>query len=272
MANYEDRINMKTKRIWELDFLRGFSIIMMVWDHLMYDLKSLPYWFSNYREIEIPLIERWVEFAHTYWYSTLREYGHWVFVAIFLLVSGISFTFSHSNLHRGIKLLIVAIIISVVTMSIESISGLGIGIFFGIIHMFAVGTILIYLIRKLWDNNIFILIIGLTIIFLGFAIEWDNVSYYNSITFSNFWEIILGLKGYGADHFGIIPYVGVIMVGTVIGKVFYPNRVSLLPKWDKKWNRVFTFAGQKSLIIFITHQVIIAGIIFIVGYFLGYTF
>ncbi|MFH0993386.1 MAG: heparan-alpha-glucosaminide N-acetyltransferase domain-containing protein, partial [bacterium] len=31
-----------SNRIWEIDFLRGFSIIMMVWDHLMYDLKSVP--------------------------------------------------------------------------------------------------------------------------------------------------------------------------------------------------------------------------------------
>lgn len=263
---------MKTKRIWELDFLRGFSIIMMVWDHLMYDLKSLPYWFSNYRQVDNPLIQSWVKFAQSYWSSTLREYGHWIFVAIFLLVSGISFTFSRSNLSRGIKLLIVATAISVVTMTIEAVSGLAIGIFFGIIHMFAVGTLLIHFMRKLWDNNVFILVVGLFVVFLGYVIQWDKVSYYNTITLSNFWEIILGLKGYGADHFGVIPYVGVIMVGTVIGKIFYSNRVSLLPKLDKKWNRIFTFAGQNSLIIFIAHQVIISGIIFIVGYFLGYTF
>jgi len=263
---------MKTKRIWELDFLRGFSIIMMVWDHLMYDLKSLPYWFSNYSQVNNPPVRDLVKFAQTYWSSSLREYGHWVFVAIFLLVSGISFTFSRSNLQRGIKLSIVAIVITIVTMSLESLSGLAIGIFFGIIHMFAVGTLLIYVIRRIWDNNLFILIIGLIIVFLGFVIGWDRVSYYDTITLSNFWQIIIGLKGYGADHFGIIPYVGVIMVGTVLGKVFYPNRVSLFPKWDKKWLRPFTYAGQKSLIIFITHQVIISGIIFIVGYFLGYIF
>lgn len=262
----------KTKRIWELDFLRGFSIIMMVWDHLMYDLKSLPYWFSNYHHVNNELIENWVEFAQTYWTSSLREYGHWVFVAIFLLVSGISFTFSRSNLSRGLKLLLVAVIISVITMTLESVTGLAIGIFFGIIHMFAVGTLIIYYLRKLWDNNIFILSIGLVIVGLGVVIQWDRVSYYNTVTLSNFWEIMIGLKGYGADFFGIIPYVGVIMIGTVLGKVFYANRVSLLPSWDKKWNRPFTFAGQKSLIIFVTHQVILAGIIFIVGYFLGYTF
>ncbi|PKL00766.1 MAG: hypothetical protein CVV56_04675 [Tenericutes bacterium HGW-Tenericutes-1] len=262
----------KTKRIWELDFLRGFSIIMMVWDHLMYDLKSLPYWFSNYHQVNNPIIENWVEFAQSYWSSTLREYGHWVFVAIFLLVSGISFTFSRSNLSRGLKLLLVAVIISVITMTLESVTGLAIGIFFGIIHMFAVGTLFIYYLRKLWDNNIFILLIGLIIVGLGVVIQWDRVSYYNTVTLSNFWEIIIGLKGYGADFFGVIPYVGVIMIGTVMGKVFYTNRVSLLPAWDKKWNRPFTFAGQKSLIIFVTHQVILAGIIFIVGYFLGYSF
>jgi uncharacterized membrane protein len=258
------------KRIWELDFLRGFSIIMMIFDHLMYDLKSFPTWVSNYSVINNPIMTSAVEFARLYWYSSLRQYGHWVFVAIFLLVSGISFTFSRSNLSRGLKLLVVAVVISIVTMSIESISGLSIGIFFGIIHMFAVGTIIIYVFRKIWDNNLFILIFGISLIILGGVIRWDRVPYYSEVTLSNFWEIILGLKGYGADYFGIIPYVGVIMIGTVIGKIYYQNRVSLLPSLDKKWNRPFVYVGQRSLIIFITHQLILAGIIFIVGFILGY--
>ena len=25
-------------RIWELDFLRGLSVILMIWDHLMFDI------------------------------------------------------------------------------------------------------------------------------------------------------------------------------------------------------------------------------------------
>ncbi len=82
-----------TNRIWELDFLRGFSIIMMVWDHLMFDLKSIPSWFSNYGDLEHPILQTVVDFAHSYWYGSARAVGHFIFVAIFLLVSGISFTF-----------------------------------------------------------------------------------------------------------------------------------------------------------------------------------
>ncbi len=261
-----------SKRIWELDFLRGFSIIMMVFDHLMYDLKSIPTWFSNYHEVENVFVSQLVELARLYWYSTLREYGHWVFVAIFLLVSGISSTFSRSNLSRGIKLLIVAALISIVTMSVEAFTGLQIGIIFGIIHMFAVGTLIVYLLRKLWDNNLFLLIIGLVIVFLGFVIKWDRVSYYNQVTFANFWEIMIGFKGYGADFFGIIPYVGVILIGVVIGKVFYPNRQSLLPSSDKAWNRPFVYVGKHSLWVFLTHQLILAGLVFLIGFLLGYKF
>ncbi len=260
------------KRIWELDFLRGFSIIMMVFDHLMYDFKSIPTWFSNYHEIENVFVANLVELSRLYWYSTLRQYGHWVFVAIFLLVSGISSTFSRSNLSRGLKLLAVAILISVVTMSVEVWTGLQIGIVFGIIHMFAVGTLIVYFLRKLWDNNLFLLIIGFIIVFLGFVIQWDSVSYYNQVTFANIWEIILGLKGYGADFFGIIPYVGVILIGVVIGKVLYPHRQSLLPSADKPWNRPFVYVGKHSLLVFLTHQLILAGLVFLIGFILGYRF
>ncbi|MBU1144953.1 MAG: DUF1624 domain-containing protein [Firmicutes bacterium] len=260
----------KKYRIWELDFLRGLAILLMVFDHLMFDLKSLPNWFSNFYSVGSPFMEWLYDFASLYWESALRAYGHIVFVAIFLLVSGISFNFSRSNLKRGLKFLAVAIIISVITMTTEVVSGLQIGILFGIIHLFAVGTLLTYLFRKIWNNDVFILALGLIIIGIGFYIEWWKVSYYETITFSRFFEIIIGLKGYGADYFGIIPYTGVIMVGTVLGNLFYSKRVSLLPGLDKKWNRPFVFAGQKSLIIFVTHQLVILTLVYLLGYLLGY--
>jgi uncharacterized membrane protein len=260
----------KQTRIWEVDFLRGFSIIMMVWDHLMFDLKSIPGWFSNYAALDRPGFEAVVDFARDYWYGEPRAALHYVFVAFFLIVSGISFTFSRSNLKRSLKFLAFAVLITVVTFAIDRFTGLGVSVFFGIIHMFAFGTLITWALRKLWDNDIFMLAIGAAIVVFGVLFAWRDVPVYGSVTWENAIPIMLGTAAFGADHFGILPYAGVIMIGTVIGNLFYKSRQSLLPKLDGAWNRPFVFAGRHTLFIFVTHQIILAGLVFLAGYLAGY--
>ena len=76
---------MKRKRVWELDFARGFAIIMMIWDHLMFDLKDMDYYFKNFDELNRSGF-LWVnQFAETYWNSTVRFYGHFFFVSVFFV-------------------------------------------------------------------------------------------------------------------------------------------------------------------------------------------
>jgi len=265
---------MNSKRVWELDFLRGLSILLMVMDHFMYDLNSLPYWFANYSQITEPgsLMDILYRVGNWYWYSGLRNNFHFVFVAIFLLVSGISFTFSHSNLKRGLKFGIVALLISAVTISVEYFTGLNIGIVFGIIHMFAVGTILTYLLRKITKNNVIVFFVGLAFVIYGLSFDFINVDYVPTVEWNNILQIIIGLKGYGADHFGIFPYTGVIMIGTVIGELFYKSKQSLLPIWDKPWNKPFISAGKHTLAIFVLHQPILFLIVYLLGIAFGYHF
>jgi uncharacterized membrane protein len=260
------------KRIWELDFLRGLSILLMVFDHLMYDLKTLRAWLSNYFVVHNEFVEGAVNFATQYWNSELRKYGHWVFVDIFLLVSGISFTFSRSNLKRSLKFAIAAIVLTAVTWLAEEFAGMNILIVFGIIHMFAVCTFLTWLLRKIWNNDLFILILGFASIFIGVLIHWYSVEYLTEITFANFWRVILGINGYGADFFGIFPQLGFILIGTVIGNVFYRHRTSLLPHLDGGWNFPFVFAGRHSFAIFLFHQPIVFGLIYLITTALGYHF
>ncbi|MDD3477475.1 MAG: heparan-alpha-glucosaminide N-acetyltransferase domain-containing protein [Candidatus Izemoplasmatales bacterium] len=259
-------------RVWELDFLRGLSIILMVFDHLMYDLKSLPYWFADFRDVNHPIGNWLQEAAVWYWNSWLRADFHFVFVSIFLLVSGISFTFSRSNWIRGMKFTLVAVLISVVTMGVEMLYGLDIGIIFGIIHMFAVGTLLTLLVRKIWNNDVFILILGVAIVAYGVSFHFWDVPYYANLSWEAIPKIIIGIRGYGADHFGIFPYVGMIMIGTVIGNIFYKDKKSLLPKWDGKWNRPFQAAGRYTLWIFVVHQPVIMLLVVILGTIFGYHF
>jgi len=265
-------VKTRQPRIWELDFLRGFAITMMVFDHFMYDLKSLPFLFGNYYLVDNAFFNSAYQFGMDYWLSGLRAGGHYIFVAIFLLVSGISFNFSHDNLKRGLKFLAVALLISAVTLSVEALSDgvFEFGIYFGIIHLFAVGTLLTWALRKLWDNDLFLFVIGAILVAVGVYFRFWEVPYFDSLNVGRFFAMIAGYKGYGADYFGIAPFAGVIMIGSALGKFIYPHKTSLVPFLDGKWNRPFQFAGRHALWIFVTHQLVLFALVFIIMSLFGY--
>ena len=115
-----------SQRIWEIDFLRGLSIILVVGYHLLYDLG------------EYVGIKRFLGF------STNLTTVAWVvaqhfFAGLFIVLSGTSSTLTRSNLRRGMKLLAVSIIITAATYIYNPPSA----IWFGILQLLAV-SILIY--------------------------------------------------------------------------------------------------------------------------------
>ncbi len=258
------------KRIWELDFLRGFSIILMVFDHMMYDLMNMSVYFKNFTAINLPAFNWLQETAVKYWIWDIRTFVHYFIIAIFLLVSGISFTFSRNNLKRGTKFLVVALLISLFTYVFQITSGDNTFILIGIIHMYALTTLLTFLIRRIWNNDIFIMVLAFVIIGLGFSFQYWHVDFTDQLNMSTLPRIIYGSLGYGADYFGIVPYLGFIMLGTVIGNIFYKNRVSLVPTDKISEKNIFMFAGRHSLGIFLAHQFVLFGLLWVVGLIFGY--
>lgn len=257
-------------RIWELDFFRGFAIMMMIFDHLMYDLMILPSLFGNFSQVNNEVFNWLKEQGSLYWHSDLRFFGHFFFLSVFLVISGISFNFSKNNLQRGTKLLIVALLITAVTYVAEVATGSQFLIVFGIIHMFALAIIITYLVRRLIKNELVILIIGLVILGIGFTFKFYDMTFQSYFSWKDLPQLIIGTKAFGADHFGLIPYSGILMIGSVIGKTFYQNRVSLWPKVNLSSKNFFMFLGQKSLIIFVTHQIVLIALVYLIGYIFGY--
>lgn len=261
---------MKKKRIWELDFIRGFAIIMMVFDHLMYDLGHLDNYFNNFIAVNNNAFNWLNDLAELYWVSDIRVAGHFFFVSLFLIVSGISFTFSKSNLSRSLKLLIVAVLISLVTYAIQYFAGLHTFIIFGVIHMYALSTFLTYVFRKIWNNELFILTIGMAIVLLGLILRFWELNYIPSISLADIPGLVFGTRAYGADYFGLVPYMGMIMIGTVIGNAYYKNKVTMLPQVNISEKNICIKAGKYSLYIFLLHQVVLFAIMFIIGLIFGY--
>jgi len=98
-------------RIWEIDFLRGLAIILMVGYHLLYDLGD----FVGLRKF--------------LGFSTDLSSPAWLvaqnfFAGLFVVLSGISSTFSRNNLRRFVKFGVVALLITAVTYVFDSSSAI----------------------------------------------------------------------------------------------------------------------------------------------------
>jgi uncharacterized membrane protein len=66
------------------------------------------------------------------------------------------------------------------------------------------------------------------------------------------------------DYFPLIPWFGVFLIGSALGKSVYASKRSLLP-----WRLPGTFvntAGRHSLLIYLVHQPVIMGVLYLLGW------
>ncbi len=232
------------ERVWEIDFLRGLAIILMVGYHLLFDLG------------EFRGIKRFLGFS-TDLSSVAWTVAQYFFAGLFVVLSGISSTLSRNNVRRGLKLLAVSLAVSVATYVFDPSSA----IYFGILQCLAV-SMLIYgavfeksgpAICAAWGAFVLGLGAVLPILKKGLAIRFD-------------WLLPLGITSpsfSSFDYFPLIPWLGVFLIGSALGKSVYVSRRSLLP-----WPLPVTFvnaAGRHSLLIYIVHQPVIMGVLYILG-------
>lgn len=265
------------KRIFELDTLRGIAVIAMIIDHFTYLLYEIylmsPSIFSNYKEVRPVTFRKIVNVLIDFQFSGFRDGAHYVFCTIFLLLVGISCTFSKNNFKRGLKVGIVAGIITIATTLFSLIVKSNYSILFGILHLICISIILFELVRKIYPNKWLYLAIGSFIVLWGFLINWwdaPSIGNYKNLDLFNFFKLVIGYRVYGADSFGIIPCTGVIFIGAFIGETLYKNRQTLLPKLDRAWHKPFSYIGQHALLIYLFHQVASIIIIFLMFFLAGY--
>ena len=268
-----DELFNKKSRVWEVDFLRGLAILLMCFDHLCFDLGFMDGFFVRFDYTNDTLLSL-MRFGYQVYFSKWRNILHYIFATAFLLMTGISCEFTKKSGLRVVQTFLVAIILSLSTALLEKAMGMTLFISFGVIHAIAFSQLFCYLFDKVSKNRYLHLVLGTVIIVAGFAIEWYNAPWValpptadwgSEQTISRFLEVMLGFKRAGGDHFGLIPCMGVVLVGAYIGKAFYSERKSLLPRLDGAWNKVFCAVGRHTVWIYLAHQVLIAGIILLIG-------
>lgn len=232
----------KRARIWEIDFLRGVSIILVVGYHLLFDLGEFA---------GLPRFLGW----STNLSSAAWQVAQHFFAGLFVLLSGTSSTLTRSNLRRGLRLLAVSFLVTAATYAFDPSSA----VFFGILQCLAVSMLLYGAVFEKAKARVCALcgavVLGSTpflpVLKKALALRSD-------------WLMPLGLPSpsYSSfDYFPLIPWLGVFLAGAALGKSVYAARKSLLP-WRMPANFV-NFAGRHSLIIYIVHQPVIMGVLYV---------
>ncbi|HNZ51060.1 MAG TPA: heparan-alpha-glucosaminide N-acetyltransferase [Bacilli bacterium] len=260
---------MRKQRIWELDALRGWAFVLMVFDHLTYDLGRifLNIWFdgpsnhwlyrlckacADYRDLDIALLLR-----------VLLVSG------VFLFVSGISANLSRSNFRRGLKLLFIALALTGITSLLEIAFGfVGATVYFGILHCLAIAMLLTPLFLKM--NPYVLLGLGAVVIGVGALMELGLLSFSSPlVVFLNRYHLLVPFNIYAynfssGDYYPLIPYMGIYMVGIVVGKYLYSQKKSL---FKKDYNlKPLNYLGRNALWLYFVHQIVLFGFLYVIGW------
>ncbi len=240
------------QRFWEIDFLRGIAIIMMVLYHLLYNLHYFAHYNVNVYS------GFWMYFART----TATTF-------IFLVGVSLSVSFSRTKkihkdrnklfmkyFRRGLKVFSWGLMITLVTWVFLR-EGF---VIFGILHLIGISIILAYPFLKLRYWN---LLVGLFCIFLG--------AYLKGLVFNFYWLSWLGFRPaqfYSVDYFPLLPWFGVVLIGIFFGNLLYSDcsrRFQLVDLSFFSGIKVFCFLGKHSLLIYLLHQPLIIAVLFILG-------
>ncbi len=244
---------MKKERLYLLDTIRGILIIGVVIYHLLYDLNSI---FG----MNILWLNDW-------WADFIRDFG----AGSFIFISGMACHLSRNNTKRGIKAIVVALVISIVTYVIIPEEF----ILFGIIHFLGICMIMYDGVGKYFNKMP--LIFG-SLMFLVFFILTYNV-YYGYIGIKGFFEINLpsalygnvvgfimgfgkGTNIYSADYYPIFPWIFLFISGIIVGNYFEKDNVNKI--FYKNYVPAISWIGSKTMIIYILHQPIMYGILNII--------
>lgn len=229
-------------RYWEIDFLRGIAILLMIVLHFFVDLSVLQMY-------EFP-------FSRTIW-----SFWQKTTAAIFLLLVGICLIISHHHevqhitgkearlfskyLKRGLVIFSYGLLITIVTR-IYLKEGY---VVFGVLHLIGATIILSYPLLTLRYLNLFL---GAAVIIVGF--------YLNSFHFTFPWLLWAGFRKsgfYSVDYFPIFPWLGFVLIGLFLGEWLYSPKGRMFPLNDCSqliWVRCFCYLGKHSLKVYLIHQ------------------
>lgn len=242
----------KKQRFWEIDMLRGIAILMMITYHVLFDLN---YFGFTSTDLNSPAV-----LVFLYPVGTL-----------FLLLVGMSLTLSYHRvknsltkiqlpikyLKRGVSIFTLGLLITLVTW-VYPHEGY---IIFGVLHCIGLSILLAY---PFLNTRLSALLVGVICISIGVVLRFAG-----TVDFP--WLLWLGFvpdSFFTLDYFPILPWFGVVLIGIFFGNTLYKNntRIFVLKETpDFIGTRLLCFLGRHSLVIYLLHQLIIVGILYLLS-------
>jgi len=221
------------QRIELIDALRGVCLCVMVVHHFLYDLVV----FCD---------QPWSLFSNPFW-----DVVHYLCAGLFILLCGVSSNFSHSNVRRGGKTLLFALLITVVTAAMDMT------IVFGILHLLGICMLLYGLTQSFWQKLppwvIPLLALAGTLLTAkltdGYPTDIPHLWMFGLVTPSFSSE----------DYFPLLPWIFIFLFGTWLGKYIAAGK---FPRWFYTVRApLFAPLGRHSMLIYLAHQPVLFALV-----------
>lgn len=238
-------------RVCFIDELRGLVIILMIFYHSLYDIVFVFY-------------KSDIDF-----YSKSLNLTQLFIATTFVCLAGIVSNYSKNNLKRGIECLAFGFLLTLITHFIMP-SQL---IVFGVLHLLGTSMIIYHFLKKVLKK--IPTFIGTIIFLLLFSFTYSMPYGYMGF-FGNRMLVLppdlytvpfLFLFGFpspsfrSSDYFPIFPWIFLFICGTFIGNLFREDR---MPEFFYKPHiKPLAFLGRHSLIIYLIHQPVIYGSLYL---------
>jgi len=170
--------------------------------------------------------------------------------SLFLLLVGVSLTLSEArnkegyihHVKRALLLGGIALAITIATWIYPHDAFVK----FGIVHMIALSTLIAPFFFRFGKAN---LLLGIAIIAAGLAVG----SIHTDLPYL-FWLGITSPDYTALDHYAMLPWFGVVLIGICAGHVVFPNGKSALHMPKSQLLSKLAFLGKHSLAIYLIHQ------------------
>jgi len=230
----------RSSRSPHIDAWRGTACVLMIFYHFCYDLNYLQIMAFDF-------------YHHPFWLGSRT-----LIISLFIGIVGISL---YLATKRGLRvpafgkrlaiLIGVALLISIVSFIIFHERF----IFFGILHFIAVASVVgLLFLRWFWFN----IISGISLLIIGFNVQH---SWFDQDILQ--WIGLMTYKPPTEDYVPLLPWFGIVLLGIALGKYLHNNGFIYQPI-HSLWGRQLAWMGQHSLLIYILHQPILLGVLWVV--------
>lgn len=265
---------LRGERVWEIDAYRGYRMLLLLILHLYIVVDE--FCIDGYYNIDSHAFVDMLDPLHV-WFDwgedgiiyksmfTDRILADWTAVGIagFFIISGICCSFSKNNMNRIIRLFAAGGFISAFSFGIYKLTGEEERfIRFGAIMCYAFCHLIYYAFLEKRSNRCLV-ILAIPILILGYAMQRNPIYSHVSLLYP------LGVREYGvsaSEYFPVLPYLGWVLIGVVLGRKYYKEKKSLVPfPAAARLTRPLQWLGRYSGVIFVVHIVIYTVVFYGIG-------